>query len=101
MGKVWQVATQQAASGGEERLVIEVCDSAFSVSDAGSQTEAHIVDPRGHGGTVRAGSVLVTGPSARLADAWSTALVVNPHAVTSLPHGYRADWLDGSRGAAL
>jgi thiamine biosynthesis lipoprotein len=101
MGRVWRVATQEAARSGEERRVIEVCDSAFSVSDAGSQTEAHIVDTCGHGGTVHMGSVLVTGPSARLADAWSTALVVNPHAAASLPHGYRADWLDGSRGAAL
>lgn len=100
MGKVWLVATQEAARGGGERRVIEVCDSAFSVSDAGSQTEAHIVDPRGHDGlAIAAGSVLVTGPSARLADAWSTALVVNPHAAASLPDGYRADWLDGCRAA--
>lgn len=93
MGKVWRVATQGAARSGEERRVVEVCDSAFSVSDAGSQTEAHIVDPRGHGGTMRSGSVLVTGPSARLADAWSTALVVNPHALSALPGGYCAEFL--------
>lgn len=118
MGKVWRVATQEAAGNGKERpeeeaarsgeerreqeaarsgkerRVIEVCDSAFSVSDAGSQTEAHIVDPRGHGGrAVAVGSVLVTGPSARLADAWSTALVVNPHALSALPGGYCAEFL--------
>ncbi len=88
MGRAWQVA-----AGGGGRRVIEVCDSAFSVSDAGSQAEAHIVDPRDGVGVVAARSVLVTGPSARLADAWSTALVVNPAAVSALPDDYCAVWL--------
>ena len=50
---------------------------AFSVSDSGAQTHPHIVDPRS-GVPVGAAtaSVAVTGPSARLCDAWSTAYVV-------------------------
>jgi thiamine biosynthesis lipoprotein len=55
----------------------ELRDLAFSVSDAGSQMHPHIVDPRSgvpvEGATT---PVVVTGPSARLCDAWSTAYVV-------------------------
>jgi len=52
-------------------------DLAFSVSDAAAQAHAHIVDPRSGVPIERAtASVVVTGPSARLCDAWSTAYVV-------------------------
>ncbi len=56
---------------------LRIVDFAFSVSDAGAQTHPHIVDPRS-GVPVEGAmtSVVVTGPSARLCDAWSTAYVV-------------------------
>jgi FAD:protein FMN transferase len=57
---------------------LRIVDFAFSVSDAGSQSHPHIVDPRS-GAPVEPqapGVVVVTGPSARLCDAWSTAYVV-------------------------
>lgn len=50
----------------------------FSVSDAASQPAPHIIDPR-TGELITRGTaarVMVTGPSARLCEAWSTAAVV-------------------------
>lgn len=62
---------------------------AFSVSDPASQSHPHIIDPRT--GTMIIGDsaapVMVTGPSARLCEAWSTAVVVLAEAV-ELPEGY-------------
>lgn len=62
----------------------------FSVSDAAGQVHAHIVDPRSgvYLGAAAGGAVVVTGPSARLCDAWSTALVVNGRLFSNLPAGY-------------
>jgi thiamine biosynthesis lipoprotein len=66
-GQPWHVDFQASR--------VPLRDLAFSVSDA--QARQHIVDPRS-GVPVEAttASVAVTGPSARLCDAWSTAYVV-------------------------
>lgn len=80
--------------------VIDLVDEAFSLSDEASQPDApsgrHIVDPRPNaaGALSRAPRrVLVTGPSARLADAWSTALAVLGEAPPAFPAGYTARFL--------
>lgn len=82
--------------------VLELMDTAFSLSDDSSQPEApggrHISDPRrpGRGGAPNQRPrrrVLVTGPSARLADAWSTALVVLGVVPSTFPSGYDARFL--------
>lgn len=81
--------------------VIELVDAAFSVSDTGSQPEApggfHIVDSRPPDRYERRARVhrraVVTGPSARLADAWSTALVVLGAVPSTFPSGYNARFL--------
>lgn len=72
--------------------VVHLRDEALSVSDSQGQTAsgtaAHIVDPL-TGDAVRGrGIVAVRGPSARLADAWSTALVVLGHVPKGFPAGY-------------
>jgi thiamine biosynthesis lipoprotein len=71
-GQPWRVGLRDFGTPG-----LRLEDLAFSVSDAGSQSQPHIVDPRSGApveGTMT--SVIVTGPSARLCDAWSTAYVV-------------------------
>jgi thiamine biosynthesis lipoprotein len=77
---------------------IELLDGAFSVSDTGSQPEApggfHIVDsrppnPHAPRSRVRRRAVVI-GPSARLADAWATALVVLGAVPSTFPSGYEA-----------
>jgi len=75
-GHPWQV--DFGTSGPRNSGTSGLRDLGFSVSDAGSQSHPHIVDPRS-GAPVDAqspGVVVVTGPSARLCDAWSTAYVV-------------------------
>jgi thiamine biosynthesis lipoprotein len=80
--------------------VLDLVDESFSLSDEASQPDApfgrHIVDPRGAGDaapTHAARRVVVTGPSARLADAWSTALAVVGDVPSTFPAGYRARFL--------
>ena len=93
-GRPWRVQV------GDE--VLALMDAAFSLSDNGSQPEApggrHISDPRNPG--TGSGSrqrprrrALVTGPSARLADAWSTALVVLGAVPATFPSRYDARFL--------
>jgi thiamine biosynthesis lipoprotein len=60
---------------------------AFSVSDAASQSHPHIDDPRSGEMITRKGAVMVTGPSARVCEAWSTAIVVSGDAA-QVPAGY-------------
>jgi thiamine biosynthesis lipoprotein len=79
-----------------QRLTIDLCNAALSVScTLGDRTHnvGHIVDPRGHGpGVMGQGSrsifeeryCAVVGPSALLADAWSTALIVLGHRPATL-----------------
>jgi len=92
------VAFQQEAVAVDE--VFDLVDMSFSLSDEASQPSAthgrHIVDPR-----VDAGQppvhvprrVIVTGPSARLADAWSTALAVLGEEPVAFPSSYRTRFL--------
>lgn len=63
-----------------------VSDRAFSLSDAAGQASPHIVDRQG--ADVVTGRVAVCGPSARLADAWSTALVVLGLVPATFPADY-------------
>lgn len=99
----WRVAL----GPGLGAAVVTLADAAFSLSDAEAQRSAcghrHLVDPRQPvdgidatdemdrtDGPTRA---LVTGPSARLADAWSTGLVVLGHIPETMPSGYHARFL--------
>ena len=82
-GQPWTVGLRhppsprlRRASPGTSEL--RLVDLGFSVSDAGAQAHGHIVDPR-TGAALEGGPaapVVVTGASARLCDAWSTAYVV-------------------------
>lgn len=86
----WRVALGPRADG----AVVSLADSALSISDPASQRDLtgadHIVDPRGGRAAVR---VAVQGPSARLADAWTTALAVLGHVPPGFPAGYDATFL--------
>jgi len=105
----WRVAVGQGAG-----VVITLLDAALSLSDPDGQTDVtgrrHIVDPRSSGGeqpapeTTRRTQVVVIGPSARLADAWSTALAVLGRVPAAFPDGYEARFvthLDGATTHAL
>jgi FAD:protein FMN transferase len=92
------VAAEQGASTIQE--VLELVDAAFSLSDEASQPGApggrHIVDPRNRGNDPLARAprrVIVSGPSARLADAWSTALAVLGEVPAAFPSSYTARFL--------
>ena len=64
---------------GHQRPWVDLCDAALSVSRPFSQMvdgEAHIRDPRSDTAVQQRRFALVIGPSAMLADAWSTALSV-------------------------
>jgi len=99
----WRVALGPDA--GDD--VVTLADAALSLSDPAGQREVsgsdHIVDPRarfGRPGAARPTErVAVIGPSARLADAWSTALAVLGQAPDTLPIGYDARFLPGLVGA--
>ena len=92
-GQPWRVAL-----GSEDGPVVALEDESFSVSDTHSQLRAsgagHIVDPRsGERASTRRSRVAVLGPSARLADAWSTALAVSGDVPSRFPQTYTARWL--------
>lgn len=84
----WRVAVQFGTS----RPAIALKDTALSVSNPSSQVERsrghHILDPRSGAPVARRAPVAVTGPSARLCDAWSTALAVLGSAPPGFPAGY-------------
>lgn len=87
----WRVAVD----AGPEARVVMLRDSAMSVSDAAGPREArfdrpHILDPRNGQPASPARRVIVTGPSARLADAWSTALTVLGRVPPRFPAGFSA-----------
>ncbi|MDA1305805.1 MAG: FAD:protein FMN transferase [Acidobacteria bacterium] len=98
-GQPWRVSVQPGA----DAPVLHLDDTAFAVSDAASQPHAHIVDPRSGAdvdGAHGRGAVAVTGPSARLCDAWATALVVLADTRAESPdhqgpehRGYTVHWL--------
>lgn len=92
------VAAEQGAAALDD--VIELVDESFSLSDEASQPDApkgrHIVDPRVAADAAPrhfARRVIVTGPSARLADAWCTALAVLGEVPSTFPADYSARFL--------
>ncbi|HUR20845.1 MAG TPA: FAD:protein FMN transferase [Vicinamibacterales bacterium] len=96
----WRVGLASESGAATVEDVLELVDESFSLSDEASQPDVpfgrHIADPRlkvtappSH--TPR--RVVVTGPSARLADAWSTALAVLGEVPSTFPAGYRARFL--------
>jgi thiamine biosynthesis lipoprotein len=71
---------------------VELCDAALSVSRPFAQTvdgAAHILDPRTDTSVQERRFALVVGPSATLADAWSTALSV----LGARPAALTAEWI--------
>lgn len=93
-GDGWRVAL--AGAWGERVLTLR--NTAMATSHADSQVSAegasHVVDPR-RKRDVKRQRATVVGPSARLADAWATALVVLGHVPDTLPPGYQAFFEDG------
>jgi thiamine biosynthesis lipoprotein ApbE len=91
----WRVASDAAGVA-----AIPLTDLSFSMSDAARQLsngQHHIVDPRRRADPDapphRRTRVIVTGPSARLSDAWSTALAVLGDVPATFPEGYTARWI--------
>jgi thiamine biosynthesis lipoprotein len=88
-GSTWRVVL-----GSEDGPAVDLWGTAFSVSDTHSQVDdtgaGHIIDPRG---AITRRRVAVIGPSARLADAWSTALAVLGAVPPAFPQAYTARWL--------
>lgn len=74
-GTAWRVALARACT----LPYVDLCNQALSVSRPFSQIRigrTHIVDPRSGAGLQHRFFAVVLGPSACLADAWSTALAV-------------------------
>jgi thiamine biosynthesis lipoprotein len=95
----WRIGVSSLAGAGVDE-VIDLVDESFSLSDEASQPDAplgrHIVDPRlapGTAPTRASRRVIVTGPSARVADAWSTALAVLGVVPPAFPAAYTARFL--------
>jgi FAD:protein FMN transferase len=96
----WRIGVASQTDAPAVDNVLELVDESFSLSDEASQPDApfgrHIVDPRvtADAAPARAARrVVVTGPSARLADAWSTALAVLGEVPPTFPANYRARFL--------
>lgn len=96
----WRIGVSSVTNAAEPDDVVELADTSFSLSDEAGQPDApfgrHIVDPRLAGGSPPVQTsrrVLVTGPSARVADAWSTALVVLGVVPPAFPESYTARFL--------
>ena len=92
-GDRWRVAVRREADDDVE--VVTMRDTAMSVSNGSSQkspgaANGHIVDPRTGGASATAEGAVVIGPSARVADAWSTALVVLGRVPRGFPPGFTA-----------
>ena len=98
--EAWRIAVASQPGATSVDAVLDLVDESFSVSDEASQPDApfgrHIVDPRVPAGAApsrAARRVVVTGPSARLADAWSTALAVLGEIPATFPADYTARFL--------
>ncbi|MDF1798719.1 MAG: FAD:protein FMN transferase [Planctomycetota bacterium] len=80
----WQVRAPLVDPQGDTQgeLTIALCDVALAASRSDSQRNAvgtgHILDPRTGRALAAATSSLVLAPSAALADAWATALCIDP-----------------------
>lgn len=90
----WRVAIRIP---GRAPALCELRDAALGVSAphgrsaAGDGRCTHVLDPRSGAPARRATLAAVIGPSARTADAWSTALIVDPEA-GALTAGPSSDW---------
>ncbi len=78
----WRIGIR-GEEGAEPRLFVELRDRALSVSAPHGRTLlrdgerlGHVLDPRSRRPEVRARAAAAVSPSARLADGWSTALLV-------------------------
>lgn len=82
----WKIAL---AGSGNPPTVVTLADQALGASSQFQRQ--HVQDPR-TGESARSGARLaaVIGPSARLCDAWSTALLVLGRRPDSMPSGYEA-----------
>jgi thiamine biosynthesis lipoprotein len=84
----WRIAIGPAI----DAPVVTLRDEALSVSDAGGQISLtghhHIVDPVLQRAAPHAGTMAVIGPSAAIAEAWSTALVVLGRVPAAFPPAY-------------
>ena len=85
----WRIAIGSAV----DAPVVMLRDEALSVSDPAAQTSLtghnHIVDPLLQVPAPDAGTMAVIGPSAAIAEAWSTALVVLGRVPPAFPAGYQ------------
>lgn len=91
----WRVGLGPGGRAG----TVTLRDEALSISDASSQTAGagrHILDARSGRPAAWQGVVAVIGPSARLCDAWSTALVALGAVPPTFPRGYQAVRLHGT-----
>lgn len=93
----WRIVVRHPEGGDASPLArVLLRDAALGVSaphgrtshDAGGATLGHIIDPRSGRPTHRALLAAVVGPSAMVADAWSTALIVLGERPDSLPPSY-------------
>jgi thiamine biosynthesis lipoprotein len=87
----WPVEIPSGRTG----RTIALRDAAISVSDPGGPVDArrggsHILDPRDASPVTPSVRATVMGPSARLADAWSTALVVRGSTPAAFPSHFSA-----------
>ena len=82
-----------ALGPGEDAPVVSLHDEALSVSASiAPDGVAHLVDPASGGRTHAERTAAVVGPSARLADAWSTALLLLGRRPAALTDEWRS-WL--------
>ncbi len=81
----WKIAL--AGSGDPPKVVLLIDQALGASSNVG---RPHILDHRRERAATRTGLAAVTGPSARLCDAWSTATLVMGRPPTALPQGYQA-----------
>lgn len=110
-GQPWRILLNPAGPSNRGELLDwwtsgTLDDACFSVSDPFSQPTPHIVDPRSGEMITRetAARVMVTGPSARLCEAWSTAAVVlgdiqvgSPGHRVQVSPGHTVHWSPGTK----
>lgn len=86
----WRV---RAVPGDDSAPVIDLTDTAMSVSTPDGRVAAgrgHIMDARSGDAASGCEAACVCGPSAETCEVWSTALIVEPALLGSIPPGYRA-----------
>ncbi len=79
----WKIAL---AGSGDPPLVVSLQDSALAASS--NHGRRHVIDPRTGQEVIGPRLAVVTGPSARTCDAWSTAALVLGVRPEGLPEGY-------------